>query len=245
MSNTATAVKGKIEATSNHPLTNQNLSKSDIQEIFDKYSVKDIPDPLSVDYEEPIKYGNYMKLEEGENKFRILSEGVVGSEAWEEYEDEEGREKRRPYRTLEGEKMEMGRIDSEPKIFEAYFVYNYKASKIQILNLTQKTVARGIRKFTKDESWGSPLNYDLVITKTVGNNPRYDTKYSVIAKPPFVLDSNIQKQWEQSGFSKNYLYLLFANLDPFSVREQMKREENTNSALIAVQPSQLKAEVAS
>ena len=221
-----TAIKNKIEIskTKDHPLTNHNLSKSD--------------------YEEPIKYGNYMKIEEGENKFRILSEGIVGTEAWETYEDEEGKEKKRPYRVLEGEKMQIGRIDSESKTFEAYFVYNYKAGKIQILNVTQKSITRGIRKFTKDESWGSPLNYDLVITKTVGNNPRYDTSYSVIAKPPFVLDSYIQKQWVQSGFSKNHLYLLFANLDPFSVRALMEREEDTSSALLAIQPGLVKAEVA-
>jgi hypothetical protein len=249
MSNTAVKEKIATIKTKNHPLTEQNLSKSDIQEIFNKYSVKDIPDPLSVDYEEPIKYGNYMKLEEGENKFRILSEGIVGVEHWEIYEDEEGKEKKRPLRITEGGRIDLSQVildgESKPKDFEAFFIYNYKAGKIQILNVTQKTITKGIRKFTKDRSWGSPINYDLVITKTVGNNPRYDTSYSVIAKPPFVLDSNIQKQWEQSGFTKNYLYLLFANLDPFSIREKMEREENTNSALIAIQPSQLKAEVAS
>ena len=246
MSNT-TAVKEKIKTTtSDHPLTNQNQFKDKLQQIVDEYSAKNIPNPLSVDYEEPIEYSNYMKMEEGENKFRILSEGIVGTEYWEIYEDENGKEKKRPLRILEGRKIDMSEItldwESTPKIFEAYFVYNYKAQKIQILNVTQKSITRGIRKFTKDESWGSPINYDLVITKTVGSNPRYDTSYSVIAKPPFVLDSYIRQQWEQSGFSKNYLYLLFAGLDPFTVREEMKEKGNTNSALITLKPSELKAE---
>ena len=33
-------------------------------------------------YELPVSDGGYMKLEKGENKFRVLSEAITGQEVW-------------------------------------------------------------------------------------------------------------------------------------------------------------------
>ena len=239
MSNT-TAVKEKIKtSTSDHPLTNQNLSKSKIEQIINKHTQSNIPNPLSADYEEPIEYGNYMKFEEGDNKIRILSEGIVGKEYWEVYESEDGKEKKRPLRvpkdgsqTIDLSEVELD-IDSDPKIFEAYFIYNYEAEKVQIMNVTQKNITRGIRSYTKNPRWGSPDGYDLVITKTVkAGDPRHNTSYSVIAEPHSVLEEHIQKQWEALGFIRESLFLLYEGLDPFEEQKQLLEKERKNPPLI-------------
>ena len=42
---------------------------------------------LPQDYEIPQDVGNYMKFEDGENKFRILDKPIIGWEGWKTHSD--------------------------------------------------------------------------------------------------------------------------------------------------------------
>jgi hypothetical protein len=171
-----------------------------------------IPD----DYEVPQTIGKYMKLELGENRFRILASPIMGYQGWTETQDNTGKTIRRPLRKHMEEPFSPSEVDPESiKHFWALPVYNYKAGAIQVLEITQKTVLKALKSYAKDQDWGDPRNYDIVITK-VGE--KLETEYNVMAKPAQPLATEIQIEWEgmQDAFDLNRLY---EGKDPFSPDE--------------------------
>jgi hypothetical protein len=149
---------------------------------------------LPEDYEVPVKVGNYMKLEDGENRFRVLTPAITGYEYW---VDENGNVRAKDAKPQKGDKPERIRkteLDSgESTIpvaaaetmrhFWAFVVWNYKHEKIQIYEITQTTIQKAITAYVKNKKWGSPLEYDIVITKTkTGPNPT-DVEYTLLAEP--------------------------------------------------------------
>src|SRR5210317_968059 len=81
--------------------------------------------------------GNYMKLTQGANQFRIVGSsddgGVIqGMLGWASSADGG----RRPHRWKIGEDAPMS-FEEKPKQFLAMLVYNYDEERIQILELTQ------------------------------------------------------------------------------------------------------------
>lgn len=164
--------------------------------------------------------GGYMKLEEGENRFRILSSAVVGYEYWNE--DKEGN--RRPIRKHMDEDLIMSEIQEPDKVkkFWAFIVYNYKEEAIQILELTQKGLKMAISSLIKNPKWGSPINtYDLVINREGKDK---GTKYSVVPDPKETTDKKITE-----AFKKKYVDLeaLFRGDDPF-LKMTGKMNENVD-----------------
>ena len=93
-------------------------------------------------------------------------------------------------------------------------VYNYQEEKIQILEITQKGIQKGIRALSRDIDWGSPLNYDLVVTR---EGKELNTKYQVNPKPAKNLDKGIQKLFEDMHID---LTALYRNDDPFKSNEK-------------------------
>src|SRR3990167_2619164 len=123
--------------------------------------------------------GNYMKLQEGENKFRILSSAIVGWEYWNE--DKDGN--RKPIRKHMDEDLIMSEIQEPDKVkkFWAFIVWNYKDESIQILELTQNGIKKDLQALINNKKWGSPIDtYDLVVTKT---GTGLATKYTTQADP--------------------------------------------------------------
>jgi hypothetical protein len=49
-------------------------------------------------------------------------------------------------------------------------------------------------------------------------------EYSVSPKPKTVLDPEIAKEWQESGFNRNALLLLFAGIDPFEYQRKAKEQ---------------------
>lgn len=117
---------------------------------------------------------NYMKFDQGANKIRILGSAITGFEWW--VEDSEGR---RPHRAKKFEDAVSQGV--EPiKYFWAFPVWNYKTSRVQILEVTQKSIMRAIENHTQNEDWGDPKDYDFTITR---DGSGMETDYSVIASP--------------------------------------------------------------
>ncbi len=112
-----------------------------------------------------------MKLQDGENKIRILSKPIVG---WLDWKD------KKPYRFAMKSKPEKPMDKNPIKHFWAFIVWNYNDQAIQILEVTQQTIQAAIGNLSKDEDWGAPFEYDLKITK---KGKDLETKYGITPSP--------------------------------------------------------------
>lgn len=160
---------------------------------------------LPDDYEVPQKGGNYMKFKDGENRFRILTSPILGYEWW-----EQDGETRRPVRVRMTDKIVMTEESEKAKHFWAMPVYNYNENAIQILEITQATVQKAIKALAKDKDWGSPINYDLVVTRS---GKELNTEYQVQPKPAKTLDKAIADKFAQTNIR---LEALYEGEDPFA-----------------------------
>lgn len=135
-------------------------------------------------YEMKEQVSDYMKMEEGEHKVRILMPPTIGYETW----NEENKPLR--FHTF-GEAVNSHSRDGKIKEFHAFIVWNYKLEMIQLLNITQRGIQEWIYNQTLDEDWADPTSYDIVIKRTgKGIN---DTTYSMVAKMPKPMDKSISE----------------------------------------------------
>lgn len=163
-------------------------------------------DFLPKDYELPESASRYMKFKQGDNKFRILASPIVGREGWKDKKPVR-KQVDAPWVTSEVDKPE------EIKHFWAMPVFDYATNSVVILEITQKTVLKAIKSLAEDEDWGSPLNYDLLVTRT---GEEMETRYEVKPKPAKPVTEDIVKAWkevQEAGFDINKL---FTNEDPFT-----------------------------
>jgi hypothetical protein len=175
---------------------------------------------LPQDYALPSE-SSYMSLEDGKNKFRVLSSAVVGMMYWKTTGDT-----RKPIRKRMGEpipstELEMnrwGKVD-KPKHFWAFVVYNYNDKKVQILEITQKGVMKSIETLVSDEDWGDPKDYDITITRS---GKDLDTEYNVTPSPKKPVDSEIVADYERMTI---HLDALFVGADPFNYTPELTEQD--------------------
>ena len=129
---------------------------------------------LPDNYEIPQTPSNYMRFQEGSNRFRILASAVTGFEYFSS--DNKPHRSKEPFESTPDLKKD-GRV----KAFWAFPVFNYENETIQILELTQKTLMNAIKGYVENEKWGAPFFYDLCVTKT---GEGLETEYQVQAEPP-------------------------------------------------------------
>lgn len=160
-------------------------------------------------YEVPASPSNYMKLQDGENTFRVLSSAVVGFEYW-NVEGKPVRLKEHPQAFPVDIRVEK---DGSKKIkpFWAFVVWNYQTKQIQILELTQKSIMNAVKAVVDNAKWGNPQGYDITITKT---GEGLDTEYSTIPSPHSPIDTEIENARKEKSID---LTALFEGLDPFAV----------------------------
>lgn len=157
---------------------------------------------LPPEYKSPSNNTRYMKLQEGENKFRILTQPILG---WEDWNDKS------PIRYRFDQKPEHSIDPLKPaKHFWAFAVFNYSTETVQILFLTQASVRNAIEALSRDEEWGAPYYYDIKVTKT-GKDKL--TKYSVSPSPHKELSPYIVECFNECPC---WLDVLYSNGDPFS-----------------------------
>lgn len=156
----------------------------------------------TADYKVPVT-SNYMKFIQGENTFRVLSSAIIGYE----YFNTENKPIRSEEMFEETPDMKKdGRINH----FWAFVVYNYNAKRIQILEVTQKTIMTAMKALIDNPKWGSPKNYDICITKK--GSTMQDTEYAVMPEPAMPLDSAIVTAFEATSIN---LEALYSGDDPF------------------------------
>lgn len=157
---------------------------------------------LPNNYKSPKIYNNYMKLQDGENKFRILSKPILG---WEEWNN------KTPVRYHFNDKPSTSIDPKKPaKHFWSMIVWNYNEEQIQILHITQATIRNSIEALCEDTDWGAPFFYDIKVMK---KGEQKDTEYNVLALPHKKLSEHIKNAFIEK---KCNLEALFDNLDPFS-----------------------------
>ena len=150
-------------------------------------------------YDIPDSSTGYMKFKIGENRFRVLSSAIIGWESW--IKDDEGN--RKPRRWRMDEKINVEDVGDDPKHFWAFVVWNYGVEKIQILEVTQKGIMKSIQSLTKDEDWGGPKQYDIVVTR---EGEGLDTEYQVQPKPKKELDEGIKQFYKDLHINLEALY---------------------------------------
>lgn len=176
---------------------------------------------LPKDYKVPEVDGNYMRFKEGDNQFRLLCEPIMGWELWIE---------KKPRRFKPDEEMPIELAESadispftglpkQPQYFWAMVVWNRDASpkpKIQILQMTQRTVQKGITKLDNSKAWGSPVGnggYDIIVNR---DDSGERTEYTTNPAPKEELDPKIMKEFKKANIN---LEALYEGKDPFSSEE--------------------------
>lgn len=164
-------------------------------------------DFLPTNYEVPEQETNYLKFKkEGTYTFRILSSAIVGWSYW--TNDKKPVRSKVPFEEVpEDAKLDKGQF--KPKHFWAFLVYNYDAKRVQILEITQKTIQETIQAYVENPKWGSPLKYDIAVTRT--GMSMDDTEYTTIAEP------HSEAPVLNVPVPKIDLQQLFEGKDPFAV----------------------------
>ena len=157
---------------------------------------------LPENYEAPKGNSDYMKLEKGENKFRILSRPIIG---WEDWQD------KKPLRYVMAEKPEKSINPNQPiKHFWAMIVWNRSLNKIQILEITQRTIMGAIEQLAKDEDWGTPFQYDIKVTK---EGDGMETEYTINPSPHKSIEQEVLDAFKSKPI---FLPALYQGLDPMA-----------------------------
>lgn len=158
------------------------------------------------EYKLPVT-SNYMKFQTGENTFRVLSSSIVGWEYW----NTENKPIRNPIEWNKVPDDIKTEKDGSVKInhFWAFVVWNYEAKKVQILEVTQKTIMQGMQSYIKNQKWSSPKEYDFIVNR-VGSG--LDTEYSLSVNPKSPIDEAITIKYKEMDIKLN---ALFTGGDPF------------------------------
>lgn len=184
--------------------------------------VEDNMGALPDGYKEPIT-SNYMKLEEGDNSFRILSKIIVGMEYWIASEDGKGRV---PVRRKMDEGIEISELEIDPKTgkldmpkhFWAFVVWNRNAEKIQILEITQATVRKAIAALERNKKWGDLRDYDICVT---GEGQGIERRYpAILPEPKEKVEKKILDIYKNTKIN---LEALFDGDDPFKVEGESEK----------------------
>lgn len=165
-------------------------------------------DFLPTGYELPTNKGKFMKLQKGENKFRILDKALTGWLDWEWNKPVRTVTKQEPlWNIWEDWKVRL------PKHFRALKVWDYADNSIKILEVTQKDIQNAIIAANETEEFGNPRGYDIKVTKT---GEKLETKYTVVTLPPKALSKDIEKANNETPVN---LEALFDGWDPFSTED--------------------------
>ena len=153
-------------------------------------------------YKAPEGSSSFMKLQEGANRFRIFGDAVIGWEGWKD---------NKPFRregidqNIEADEVDVDEKYNKPKInhFWAFKVWDYAANAVKILEITQKTVMKGMEDYINDEEFGHPSGYDISIEK---KKDAKRTSYAVRAYPPKAVSPDVDDAVEASELDPNNLF---------------------------------------
>lgn len=162
---------------------------------------------LPENYTVPEAPSGYMKLKLGRNKFRILSSAIVGWVYWNK-DGKPVRLKEQPDLIPQDIRVDKDGFPETIKHFWAFIVWNYNENSIQILELTQATIQRGL-KIKIDNREGKATENDFIITRE-GEGLKTEYDIDVAEATPIPAEAEIA-----FNDKKINLNALFTNEDPF------------------------------
>lgn len=147
---------------------------------------------------------NYVKIKEGEYRFRILSPPIIGWLDW--------TLDRKPLRFLYNAKPKPINADRPVRQFVTMIVWDYADQNIKIWEITQKKIMNALQELTNSSDWGAPFFYDIKIVRT--GTELENTTYAVIPVPPKPLHPMIEEEFAKKRCN---LEALFEGKDPWDV----------------------------
>jgi hypothetical protein len=151
--------------------------------------------------------GNYYKFQQGDNRFRILSKPIIGWLDWDS--------NNKPVRTPSNQpKPAPFNPAKAVKHFWAFIVWNYESSSLMVMEVTQAGIQSQIQALARDADWGSPFDYDIVVSKSGQDK---ETKYMVNPKPHKPITQDMEAAMLSSRID---LEQLFTGGDPFMGGQQ-------------------------
>jgi len=161
-------------------------------------------------YEIPVT-SKYFKVTEGEHTFRVMSSAIVGYV----YFNKENKpvRSRVPFEETPVDMKPEGRINH----FWSFVVWNYDTSskkpapRLQIFEVTQKTIQTPLKALIDNPKWGSPMTYDITITRK--GKGMQDTEYAVMPNPHTEVDAEAKEALEKENIN---LEALYEGKDPFA-----------------------------
>jgi len=170
----------------------------------------------------------YMKLSEKENRFRVMGSAIVGFELWVNGKPKRNKQANE-FTSEDLENADTNRFTNKkktPQYFWAFPVFNYQTKRVEILEITQITVMRGIDDYLQDEDYGKdPKKYDLVVTR---DEPGDRVEYRVKAKPPKEIDEGIAQMYKDTDID---LEALYRSDNPFEKKEEDLAEDAVKAGL--------------
>ncbi len=155
-------------------------------------------------HEIPDKRNQFMKFVQGKNRLRFIGNPVSGFVFFGKTKRDDGSETVKPYRRRKSEgefsleeminrdvRMKPdGEIEGGPALRQKYFVMGlvYNHQKLQVLEITQKSILKALKSYVESEEYGHPSGYDLTIEK---KGDGLNTEYTVIVSPPKPLSDEI------------------------------------------------------
>lgn len=149
----------------------------------------------------PKSSGQFMKLQDGKNKFRIMSNVIHGWECWKDKKPTRHEGQECKFKPEEADLNQNGR----PNInyFWAMGVWNYEEKRIQTLQITQKTIMEPLLNYEQNPEWGDLKGYDIeVLKKKEGDK----VSYIVSAIPPKPVAPEIVKAYEEAKVDLSKLF---------------------------------------
>lgn len=154
-----------------------------------------------------------MKFTDGENTFRVLTPAIIGFEYW--------TVDKKPIRSESYPEAPTNiRKDSDIKHFWAFVVWNYEEKRVQILEITQKTIMDAVRALIMNAKWGDPTGYDISVTRA---GTGLDTEYQIVPNPHSTLTDEITDAFKAKKINLRALYV---SGDPFDETTKYPEEKN-------------------
>ena len=120
------------------------------------------------------------KLEQGENRLRILTKPIAGYVWWPENEN-------KPVRVKEAGEIKTG---EDAKYF--WFLTIGINDEVKFLEIKQKTILSQIKALSDNKEWGEVQDYDITITRS---GQDLETQYTVVPNPKKAIDGEVAKKW--------------------------------------------------
>jgi len=157
---------------------------------------------LPKDHKIPGGSGSFMKFQDGANRFRILSDALIG---WEGWKDNKPFRRKGIEQNINADEVDMDEKYKKPKInfFWCFKVYDYTDDSVKLLSLTQKTIMKGIQGLVEDADWGEPTEYDISVDKIKKGDK---TSYSIKSYPHKKMSPEIMEVVEASDVTPESVF---------------------------------------